>query len=376
MENTNRKKRAMMVSDNDLKCKDYVKSNITGKCINVVEDDSGVYCKIPTQFRCPLAIQSSIFKLSHSTVQDYLICKRKFWLKNIIGVQIRPHKKSLPLKRGGLWDKLQGLFYGICKASDIKGYIELVRMPEMEVARIKGLYKAFRECVKPVKKDLIGLQQHFNYQHYDTTNGDVLVHGYYDRLYPTWFAECKLTAKPQYYEDPFYMRSQVGTYFLAKDELECVNLEVTKLPDQHPYKKGRNRTCDEMPNEFKVRVYNDVITRPAYYFKGYKRKTKTYGWDFARSEFSPSSLRNRYRQIIREIKECSQRKAWYENDKGCMIFDKECEFAEICKTYTDGYFSVDTDNIYEIRQKTLDEGLGEFIKDNKQKNNLTGEREA
>ena len=359
----------MMVSDNDHECTDYVKSSITGQCINAIEKDDGVYCKIPTRFRCPLAIQSHIFKLSHSTVQDFLICKRKFWLRNIIGVQIRPHKKSLPLKRGGLWDKLQDLFYGDCKASDIKDYIKLVRIPEMEVARIKGLYKAFRECVRPVKKNLIGPQQHFNYHHYDTVNGDVLVHGYYDRLYPTWFAECKLTAKPQYYEDPFYMRSQVGTYFLAKDKLEYVNLEVTKVPDLKPYKQGRNRTRNETPKEFQARVYEDVKSRPAYYFKGYNRKTKTYGWDFARSEFSLDLLKTRYCQIIREIKECSQRSAYYDNEKGCMIFDKECELMEICKTYNNGIFSVDIDNTYEIRQKALDEGLKDFITDDKQKNN-------
>jgi len=375
METESTEDQKLIVSNNSLKCDKYIKSATTGKCINLLEQDGGAFCKLPTQFRCPLEIQTKTFKMSHSTVQDYITCKRKFWLRHIQGIQVKTHLLPLPLKRGILWDKLQDLHYGACKIADINGWIKKLRMSDMETARIKGLYKAFKECVSPYRYGLIGLQQHFEYHHTDTINGEIFVHGYYDRLYKKWFAECKLTTKPKYYEDPFYIRSQVGTYFGADDSLERVNLEVTLVPAQRYYQAGRNRTSAETPSEFQNRVYEDVMDRPAFYFKGYDRRKKTYGWDFHRSNFNAESMKTRYSQVIREIKERSQRNAWYEEDKSCMLFDKECEFMDICRSYREGVFEVDTDNHYDIRESPLDKGLKEFIEQDKKTGNQTEQEE-
>lgn len=342
-------------------CDDYKKSVKTNQCIHFIPDGSAGFCKIPTRFRCPLTIQSNIFRMSHSTIQDFLRCKCYFWLKHIQGIQVKPYMKSLPLKRGGLWDKLQDLFYGFCEVDDIENYIEEVRIPPMEVARIKGVYKAFVEYVEPDRQNLIGTQQHFQYEHYDSYNGDILLHGYYDRLYKTWFAECKFTGSPQFYENPFFLASQLGTYFLANEDLKEANLEVVKVPDQKPYKQGKSRLRDETVDEFKKRIYDDVSSRPSFYFKGYNRKSKTYGWKFSRNLFDLKAIKNRYSWVIREIKECGRRGTWYIEETGCNLYSTNCDYLEICETAHDGHMQVDLEK-FDVRKIPTDEQIKEFIK--------------
>jgi hypothetical protein len=168
------------------------------------------------------------------------------------------------------------------------------------------------------------------------------VTGFYDRKYSDYFTEDKLSGRPEFYLDPFYIQSQMGTYFLADENLKHVIMEVVQFPQHKELKKK-----EETPDEMYQRVYGEIIASPSKYFIGFDRTTKTYGRKFYRREFDLEALKERYKQVAIEIISARWNGNFYKNFKSCNnIFPGvSCDMQAVCKN---GNIS---ENMYKIRGK-------------------------
>jgi hypothetical protein len=161
----------------------------------------------------------------------------------------------------------------------------------------------------------------------------VYIKGFYDRKYPTFFEEDKLSSRPDHYLDTYFIHSQCGTYFLADPSLEYCTMKVVRVPDL----KSTGKNKDEDDEAYYRRCYEDVISRPSHYFIGYDRAKHTYGRKFYRSEFNLDEIRNRYEIAAIEIQQARdwQREGldgYYRDDKACQQIWGPCDLLPICRT--------------------------------------------
>ncbi len=322
------------------------------------ENDAG-FCKLDSQFRCPEGIKLNALRLSHSTIQDIMRCKRYAWLRHVKGLEVRPHRVSYQIKMGSLHDIFQDSLYGMAQFKEnpkwlagalnlqpderiikqyyntkIRDYIYKAQVDEVSVAKVKAVYRAFKffmdeELLELRLDGLAGMQKHFLYHLTD----EFIIHGYTDRLYNEYFIENKFVSSRQYYDTPWAVSSQVGTYFLAYPDIDYMYMEIIQAPQFKLIKKGKKRKYDETIKEYEDRTFNDVISRPSHYFVGFDRNEKTYGLKMYRNEFDLDEIENRYRCLTRETMERANRCWWYkENGTACYMYGQDCEFKIICKT--------------------------------------------
>jgi len=283
---------------------------------------------------------------------------------------MRPPFFGNPLKAGRLWD--------ILKQKHLGGEVEIIKtieeyeIPPMIVAKVRALYHAYKELEIEVDPGY-ELQTKINMEYEvvlspssfipsisinaekvnlwadrrDMKSDDrtwlfpIQVTGFYDRKYPTYFTEDKLSNRPEYYLDPFYIQSQMGTYFLADPNLEYVIMEVVQFPQQKENKKN-----EESADEMYSRVYSDILSRPSNYFIGYDRQKNRYGKKFHRGEFDTEEIQRRYQQVVLEILSCRYNDNFYKNFQACgNVYGHPCEFMKICMN---GNVS---ENMFRIRDK-------------------------
>ena len=342
------------------------------------ENDAG-FCKLGNQFRCPEGIKSRAMRLSHSTIQDIMRCKRLAWYRHVQGLIVRSHRASYQMKMGCLSDIFQETLYGLAQFEQnpewfaktlnlqpderivkqyyntkIRDYINKSQMDEVSVAKVRAVYRAFKFFMKEglleLRLDgLVGLQEHFLYHHTD----ELIIHGYLDRLHTDYFTENKFTSNRQYYDTPWAVTSQIGTYFLAYPDIDYMYMEIIQSPQLRIMKKGKKRKYDETIVEYENRVFNDIISRPSHYFVGFDRKAKTYGIKMYRTQFDLCEIENRYRCITKETMERANRCWWYmENGTACYMYGQDCEYKNICKT--NGYPSPE---IFEYRDENKEQVL-------------------
>ena len=288
------------------------------------------FCKRPEYYRC-LASNLQI-PLSHSSVQDFLSCHHLYYLKAIRGIQIKPPATSTPIKLGSLWDAVLQKQAGV--TVDIPGLINSYQISDRDVAKIKALFRAYKQLgISPepdgILQSKINLSIKFEQRWTPDYPDTIQVTGYYDRKYPNHFVENKLSGRPDNYSDPWFINSQVGTYFLADQSLEHCIMEVCRTPDL----KSTGQYKDELDEEYGERVFQDIISRPSHYFIGWNNKDHTYGKKFYRAEFNLEELANRFVHIMREIHQARLFNGWYKNDKVCnnILPGITCDFAGICK---------------------------------------------
>ena len=289
------------------------------------------FCKVPDySYRC-LAHNGQI-PLSHSSVNDFLICHHLYYLKAIRGIQTKDAAKSSPLKCGTLWDAVLQKHLG--KPQDIPAIIDQYEIEARDVAKVRGLYRAYKMLEIPIDEGYelqakIDLKLGFDKVWGDNVPVEVFVTGYYDRKYPTYFAENKLSGRPGNYDDPWFIESQIATYFLADPSLEYVIMEVARTPDL----KSTGKFKDENPDDYSERIYQDVLTRPGHYFMGYSIETHKYGRKFYRKEFNLDEVRDRYIHIFREYFEARQFDGWWKNSRSCasILPGIACDLLPICR---------------------------------------------
>jgi len=338
------------------------------------------FCKRPETYRCVADITRTIPQ-SHSSVGNFLACHYYYWLTKIIGIEIRPAHLSIPLKAGKLWDCTKQFHLGAKEIRERDGVIfktswDVINHYEIDprtVAKVRALFKAYKELeivVEPgyelqaevnlsyditlppssfipsinIGKEAINLWDARNQQAGDNRSWTfpLKVSGFYDRKYGNHFTEDKLSGKPEYYLDPFFIASQSSTYFLADPSLDYLIQEVVLFPQHKELKKK-----EEAPEELFKRVYDDVMSRPSKFFQGWDNRKRMYGIKFHRGEFRLEEAVNRYRQTVIEIQAARWSNGFYKNFRSCsnMFPGIACEMKNICKT---GNISPE---IYKIRGK-------------------------
>ncbi len=195
------------------------------------------FCDYADRYRCTEAIKELAMRLSHSTIQDYLRCNMLYYYKQVRGIEVKDALMPEAVKAGKLLDMMMEIMYNKVSPDNdtynkkIQDYIMKSNVSDITLAKVRAVYRAYKDYIELDMNGFIGTQQHFEYHHWDEANGDVLIHGYYDVLYTDHFDEYKFTSSPDNYSKPFYIDSQVGTYFLVNPALEYCNLKVIKSPD-------------------------------------------------------------------------------------------------------------------------------------------------
>lgn len=332
------------------------------------------YCNLPNAYRC-VADVCRIIPLSHSSVSDFCTCHYLYYLKKILGIEVRPAFSGIPLKAGVLWDSIKQKHLGNEKIN-IKEIIAKYKIDEYTVAKVKAIYHAYKELeitVDPdyelqakvnltydiiippssfipsitVGKEVINLWSESNNQFEDdrTWKFPLSITGFYDRKYSLYFTEDKLSGSPSYYLEAYPLASQIGTYFLADPKLEFVIMEVILMPQQKILKESAKRAI-ETPEQLYKRIYADLLSRPSNYFIGYNRLTHKYGKKFFPGEFNLEEIEDGYKQIVIEILSARWSNNFYKNRKVCnFIYGHKCDYITICEN---GNVS---ENKYNIRSK-------------------------
>jgi len=227
------------------------------------------YCNLRDAYRC-VADVTRIVPLSHSSVGTFLTCHYLYYLQKILGIEVRPPFLSNALKAGKLWDCVKQKHLG--EGINLKSIIDEYEIDPYIVAKVRALYHAYKELEITVDEGY-ELQAEIRLS-YDITltpssfipsvninkekinlwadrmdqAGDerkwifpISIIGFYDRKYPTYFCEDKLSSRPEFYLDPHYINSKCGTYFLAGPNLEYLIMEVCQLPQLNVLDADRKR---------------------------------------------------------------------------------------------------------------------------------------
>ena len=311
------------------------------------------FCTKEQYYRC-LAHNGQI-PLSYSSVQSFLTCHYLYYLQAIRGIQTRDPAKSSPLKMGTLWDAVLTKHYGGINREtglpyDIPGIINKYEIAPRDVAKVRGLYRAYKMLEIQIDPDYelqtkINLKLDFDQVWGGGSPVEILITGYYDRKYPDRFIENKLSGRPDNYLDPWFIQSQIGTYFLADPSLLSCTMEIARTPDL----KSTGKNKEEDDDIYGERVYQDAISRPSHYFLGYNQDTHHYGKKFFRTEFNLEELKARYIHIFREYWEARLFNGWYKNDRACnnILPGIKCDMISVCR------YNNMSETVYQIRQRPV-----------------------
>lgn len=285
------------------------------------------YCECRDQFLCIEDIPARVPRLSHSSLSDFLDCRRLYYLKHIRGIERIPATMGDALKMGVLWDNVVQMIIGDKKPADITKVVEQYEMDEKDVvAKVRGVYKAFKELDVHIDPFCKAQPRFMLPLHYPYTQTDFLVTGVYDRRYDNHFVETKFSRNVEFYTSLYSIAPQVGTYFLADPTMEYCVMEVVRTPDLKSTKSNEGESAQQLEE----RVMKDVLARPAWYFKGWNPEKKTFGVRFFRSEFNLQEIEERYAACYYEIADCAHRNAFYKNHKRCL-HPWKCDFIDICQ---------------------------------------------
>jgi len=267
-------------------------------------------------------------------------------------ISVKENNKAMPLKRGTMWDKIQEYFMGAIGYdiawNNLEEYIKLNNVDDITAAKTRAMVRAHDELFKPVdgyKIPELLLDNGIQFPLELNLDEYTRITGFYDAKYYSSFDEVKFSAKPENYLNKFDISSQVGTYFLADDDMDYVNMKVARVPD---LKIG----SDESVIKFENRLFNDILSRASFYFPGLQRHTEpwTYGVRFYREEFDLEEIRQRYKWIVRDIRTKMNEGGWYREERKCEEYGSKCDYYPIC---TSGGFI--SDFIYNIPNKVDDE---------------------
>jgi hypothetical protein len=287
----------MLAPGNGLPCRHYIRPNEPG--------EPG-FCTQGANFFCTEAMKKYLPSISYSTFSDFVQCRRKHYLHVVCGLKVRAEHLPEPVKLGCDWDSIiRGKYepaFDPCKE------IIPLRLSPEQVAKINALNRALRDLEVHINKEgLLGCQYKVTTQILNTN----LV-GFVDRAYEDLIVESKLSTRPEFYLQKENVAYQLGTYFLCNEAWEYAVVEIARVPSLKMKDGEENEAYEE-------RIYGDIISRPAHYFLGWDRKTRTYGTRFWRSEFDLEEIYSTYCYVLHEIRETVERGAWYQNNLACHV---------------------------------------------------------
>jgi hypothetical protein len=296
-------------------------------CIHYIRDEAGScgFCDTGAHFHCIEALKSKLPAMSHSMFNAWGQCKMKVYYHNILGISLKQVYLPIAMKMGKIWDRfVSGQPY-----NDVA--VEFALEP-YEVAKINGLMRAYKTLgiTEPqgVPQQLVK----------SVILNECVVIGYVDLAFIDGFNEYKLSSTPDFYLQPENIYQQCGLYFLGNPNWAWCEMKVARLPQ---LKQDKRKV--ESIDGYEERIYQDVLSRPSYYFQGYNRDAKSYGVRFYRGEFDLGYLEKKAKIIAQEYRETINRESWYRNDMACKN-PYECEFYHIKKS------GVVSDLIYEYKE--------------------------
>jgi hypothetical protein len=315
-------------------------------CLYRIDDhDNAGFCKRPEYYRCVKEAGFMSIPLSYSSVNNFLTCPMMYYLKDIRGVVVRPSAMGSAVKMGALWDRAKQKLLGA--KIDLGAVIEEYEIKDMDIAKVKAINRAYKELGIRVDPEF-ALQATFNNEIvadglYKEHKVPVLVKGFYDRKYRNYFTEDKLSSRPDNYLDIFFIQSQVGAYFLADPSLEHCIMEIVRTPGLMLTGKFKDETAEA----HEERTFQDIISRPSYYFLGFDREKKRYGKVYYRNEFDLGGIRDRFRIISVLVRDCQAFDGWYKNDRACgaILPGIPCDMKAICR------FGKMSEDVYMVKQK-------------------------
>jgi hypothetical protein len=305
--------------------------------IRPIDDTEPGFCVKPTQFRCIEACNHKLPRISYSAIEDWVKCRRFFWLSRIKGIEPKPDQLPSPLKLGKIWDRFISHQYDhLGQRYDLP---EDIYIDDRQAAILTSLMRAYKdlEINSDYKTPDNGAicQREFHLSNFDSQ-----FIGYIDRWYEDYIIEVKLSGNPSWYEKLFNIHDQAGTYLLAEEKAEYVSYEITRLPAPSSSKQFESETLIELEE----RVYRDIVYRPSHYFLGYDKKTHTFGRRYYRSEFNYPELINFYRYQIEDMHDAMKRDRFWKNKRSCYNLSP-CWFLPICTT------GVVSEELYQTKEK-------------------------
>ena len=322
-------------------CKFFYKPDGSDHCSHYQpadENDPGL-CDRSSQFQCIVDIANRLPYISHSGRMNWARCRYKWYLAR--KYQVRQEKVGDPLVSGIILDEFISYYInGRNFKSRFEEIINTYQRSWQFKSRVHAIIKAWYTLGITIDQtNLVGIQQPCRYI---TPTANVI--GYTDVEYTDHLLEFKMSSNPDYYTQLFNITSQCSTYFLCNPEIEYIDMMIVRLPGQ---RTGTRGFVDEDFDGFKARMYSDIISRPSYYFTGWKKEEKTFGKRFWRTEFPLDVIERDYEVITQEILTAMEHEddpgSFYQNFFGCHVpFD--CEFLPICQT------GIVSDEIYEPRK--------------------------
>jgi len=315
-------------------------------CMYRIDDkDNAGFCKRPEFYRCIKEVGKMPVPLSYSSVSNFLTCPMLYYLKDIRGISVRPSHTSSALKMGKLWDCAKQRLLG--EDIDMGAVVEEYEINDMDIAKVRAINRAYKTLEIGVDPKFT-LQAEFNNEIvadgiYEDMPLRIKTKGFYDRKYADHFCEDKLSSRPDNYLDPWFIQSQVGAYFLADPAMEYCIMEVVRTPDL----RSTGKFKDEGPEGYEERCYQDIISRPSFYFIGFDREKKRYGKKYYRSEFDLDSIKDRFRIISVMIRDCQGFDGWYRSDRMCnnVLPGIQCDMKQVCR------LNSMSEDIYTIKQR-------------------------
>lgn len=303
-------------------------------CDSYIKDG---FCLSPQFFRCSEYLKHKEPTLSFSAVNTFMRCPKMYYFSNILGLQVKSDFCSDPLMIGSVVDQ------SITSPPGIP-----LPLPEtLWQAKACAIMEVFDE----LKFNINGYsgQREFHYQE----DGYPQIHGFID-LHAndnTHFIELKVGKNPNFYLNPFWMRSQLGTYFLSNPDYKYGIVWAIKVPQL----KRTGQYKDESLEDYKDRCVRVMLAHPTDYFPGYDKDTNTFGVKFYRTAFDIDEnenqyemglegLKKRYRAMAWRIQKCAEEGYWDPDQTACL-HPFECNYKRVCET---GKIAME---IYEYRKK-------------------------
>jgi hypothetical protein len=337
-------------------CKYYISvSSTTDSAAHAVG-----FCSLNDEFLCIEDTSGQFPRLSFSTVSDFLDCKRKYFLKHVKGIKSLDTTTGDALKMGQLWDVCIQTIVGTIPKSKILDTITQYEIPEIAVAKVKAIYKAFID-LDIIINIFCQPQDRFELTlPYDQYNHRFSITGVFDRKYANYFVESKFSGSPDYYQNLFNIIPQVGTYFASDPAMEYCIMEVVRTPGIH--------SKESSPGEYQRKCYDDIMSRPGWYFPGWNKTTRTFGKKFHRSEFNLDEIIERYKSVYYEITDAANRNAFYKNYKACYR-PFHCDLISVC------LFDTFSETQFELKPKPDLSGIKPQETINNPQPDLKGEKE-
>jgi len=287
--------------------------------------DAPGFCSAGHHFLCEERVPNCTLVMSQSQIKTYYECKMKYWFRYIYGIRRKKGTLSPSIKMGAIWDKfVESKYNG--NELDLESLLTEYMVKDVDRAKLCALMDAWDSLEIRLKLNGFLSCQTEIAQRFDQTDGrQLIVRGYVDRLYDTRFVETKLTKDPNRYNSLWDLHSQIGTYFLLMPNInECI-MEITRVPQ---IRQKKEETIDD----YYSRIFQDIISRPGFYFIGWDISTRQFGLPpYYRNEMRLETIKNRYKWITQEIAERTERGAWYyEQGYTCSPYYRDCDYKPVC----------------------------------------------